>query len=132
MEAKLINFKEIGNPSTGILIAIEQMKEVPFEIKRVYYLFDCHIRRGFHAHKKLKQVAIAINGSCKILLDDGTNKEIVLLNKKNQGLFIEGGTWREMYDFSADCVLMVIADSLYDEQDYIRDYQEFINFYRKS
>ncbi|WP_163306479.1 sugar 3,4-ketoisomerase, partial [Enterobacter ludwigii] len=100
---------------------------IPFSIKRVYYIFDTKegVRRGFHAHKKLKQVAIAVKGSCRFLLDDGTERIEVVLDNPAQGLLIESCIWREMYDFSSDCVLMVLADSHYDEKDYIRDYDAF-------
>ncbi|MCU1790995.1 WxcM-like domain-containing protein [Pectobacterium polaris] len=113
----------------GSLIALEKGKNIPFEIKRVYYMFNTkeEVRRGFHAHRQLKQVVIAVRGSCRFLLDDGVEKISVLLDNPAQGLLIESFMWREMYDFSDDCVLMVLADSLYDESDYIRNYDEFIS-----
>ena len=90
------------------------------------------VRRGFHAHKKLKQILICVKGSCKILLDDGIEKAEVLLDKPNKGLLIESHLWREMFDFSEDAVLMVLASELYDESDYIRDYDEFIKYVREN
>ena len=84
------------------------------------------VRRGFHAHKSLEQILICIHGSCKIMLDNGVEKKIVLLEKPYEGLYISNNMWREMYDFSSDAVLMVLASELYDEDDYIRDYNEFI------
>ena len=84
------------------------------------------VRRGLHAHKKLKQVAIAVRGSCRFVLDDGAERVEVCLDNPAQGLLIESCMWREMYNFSDDCVLMVLADQLYDEADYIRNYEEFI------
>lgn len=124
---KLIDFKTLGD-ERGSLISLEENKNIPFDIKRVYYIYetDIKVRRGFHAHKKLKQVAICVNGSCKFLLDDGKKKENILLDSPEKGLVIEDMIWHEMYDFSEDCVLMVLADNFYDENDYIRDYQEFI------
>jgi dTDP-4-dehydrorhamnose 3,5-epimerase-like enzyme len=112
----------------GSLIALEEGKNIPFQVKRVYYMFDTGdgVRRGFHAHKSLKQVAIAVRGSCRFLLDDGKEKIDVRLDNPCQGLLIESFIWREMYDFSADCVLMVLADNLYDEADYVRDYATFL------
>ncbi|EIO7188942.1 TPA: FdtA/QdtA family cupin domain-containing protein, partial [Escherichia coli] len=94
-----------------------------------YYIFNTKkgVMRGFHAHKNLKQVAIAVRGSCKFKLDNGTDSVEVLLNDPAQGLLIESFIWREMYDFSEDCVLMVLADSHYDENDYVRDYNAFLN-----
>lgn len=90
------------------------------------------VRRGFHAHKTLKQVAIAVRGSCRFLLDDGQERIEVMLDNPAQGLVIESFMWREMYDFSEDCVLMVLADQLYDESDYIRDYSQFIEVANKN
>ena len=128
MKIKFINF-EIKGDDRGNLIAIEQFKNVPFEIKRVYYIFDTKrsVRRGFHAHKNLKQVAICVKGSCKFLLDDGKERiDNIVLDSPNKGLLIEEMIWREMYDFSDDCVLLVLASEYYDESDYIRDYDEFM------
>lgn len=112
----------------GSLIALETGRNIPFEIKRVYYMFNTKedVRRGFHAHRQLKQVVIVVKGSCRFLLDDGIEKISILLDNPEQGLLIESFMWREMYDFSDDCVLMVLADSLYDESDYIRNYDDFI------
>jgi dTDP-4-dehydrorhamnose 3,5-epimerase-like enzyme len=127
MKSQLINF-DIRGDSRGSLIALEKEHNVPFDIKRVYYIFDTvdGVRRGFHAHKNLKQLAICVKGSCKFLLDDGTDKNIYNLNEPTKGLYIEGLIWREMFDFSPDCVLMVLADAYYDEADYIRDYADFL------
>ena len=127
MEIKLINLQSHGD-DRGSLVALEEEINIPFQVKRVYYMFDTEegVRRGFHAHKKLKQVAIAVRGSCTFLLDDGVDKRNVRLNNPTKGLLIESFVWREMYDFSEDCVLMVLADSLYDESDYIRDYDDFL------
>ncbi|WP_404802319.1 sugar 3,4-ketoisomerase [Brenneria izbisi] len=116
----------------GSLVALEQDNNIPFEIKRVYYMFNTKkgVKRGFHAHKELKQVAIAVRGSCKFLLNNGTEQVEVLLDDPTQGLLIESFIWREMYDFSEDCVLMVLADRLYDESDYVRNYNDFLSFIR--
>lgn len=126
---KIVKFKIHGD-SRGQLVAIEQLRDVPFEIKRVYYIFDTlpDVRRGFHAHKRLQQLLICTSGECKILLDDGENKDKVTLNKPTEGLFISGCIWREMYDFSPDAVLMVLASEYYDEDDYIRNYEEFLSY----
>lgn len=115
----------------GSLIALEEGHNIPFPIKRVYYLFDtaAGMRRGLHAHKELKQVVVAVRGSCFFLLDDGSERVSVLLDNPAQGLLIDSCIWREMYDFSEDCVLMVLANSLYDESDYIRNYDEFLRVY---
>ena len=103
---------------------------IPFKIKRVYYMYDTAkgVTRGRHAHKSLEQILICIYGSCKILLDNGYEKKIVPLEKPYEGLYVENNMWREMFDFSKDAVLMVLASELYDENDYIRDYDEFLKF----
>ena len=133
MDYKILSFKEHGD-DRGILISLEQMKNIPFEIKRVYFMYNTmeDVRRGFHAHKALKQVLICTHGSCKILLDDGVQKESVLLDEPNKGLYIESNVWREMYDFSDEAVLMVLASELYDEADYIRNYDEFLKYVRRE
>lgn len=132
MQIKLLPLQTHGD-ERGSLIALEQDKNIPFEIKRVYYLFNTtsNVRRGFHAHKNLTQVVIAVRGSCRFLLDDGKEKITLLLDNPAQGLLIDSCVWREMYDFSEDCVLMVLANHLYDESDYIRNYDDFINLYGK-
>lgn len=127
MEIKIIPLQAHGD-DRGSLIALEEENNIPFEIKRVYYMFNTKdgVRRGLHAHRKLKQVAIAVRGSCRFVLDDGSERVEILLDNPGQGILIDSCMWREMYDFSKDCVLMVLADSHYDESDYIRDYDEFI------
>ena len=124
----IINFKSLGD-ERGSLVALEGGKSVPFDIKRVYYIFGTRegVSRGFHAHRSLKQVAICVAGSCRFILDDGKFREEILLEKSSVGLLIEGLTWREMHAFSPDCVLMVLASEYYDEADYIRDYRTFFN-----
>jgi len=130
MQAKyeLVDFQTLGD-DRGSLIAIEEGYNAPFEIKRVYYIFDTKegVERGFHAHINLKQMAIVVKGSCTFVIDDGSKREEVELNSPNTGLLIEGLIWREMKDFSQDCVLVVLASEHYDESDYIRDYQKFID-----
>ncbi len=114
----------------GQLVAIEELKDIPFEIKRVYYMYDTSegVTRGKHAHKSLQQILICIHGKCKILLDDGAEKAVVSLENPYEGLFLGNNIWREMYNFSPDAVLMVLASELYDESDYIRNYNEFLEF----
>lgn len=133
MEIKIVKLEEHGD-DRGTLIALEQMINVPFEIKRVYYMYNAvpGVRRGFHAHKQLKQILVCVKGSCKILLDDGTDKVEVCLDEPNKGLIIESHLWREMFDFSEDAVLMVLASELYDEADYIRNYEEFIEYVKEN
>lgn len=123
---KTIEFDLLGD-ERGSLISLEQNKNIPFDIKRVYYLFGIEqdAARGFHAHKNLQQVAVCVKGSCRFILDNGTDRESTVLDSPNVGLYIDNNKWREMHDFSEDCVLMVLASDYYDEADYIRDYDEF-------
>ena len=128
MEIEYIEF-DIKGDERGKLIAIEELKNVPFEIKRIYYIFDTkkEIKRGFHAHRNLQQVAICVSGSCKFLLDNGKERvKGIVLDSPNKGLFIDKMIWREMYDFSDDCILLVLASEYYDGSDYIREFKTFI------
>lgn len=124
---QLINLNVMGD-ARGSLISLEQNKNIPFDIKRIYYIFDTKsdVARGFHAHYDLEQVAICMKGCVTFLVDDGISKEYVTLSSPDIGLHIKGLKWREMHDFSEDCVLMVVASDFYDEADYIRDYDTFL------
>ena len=118
----------------GSLVAIEAQQDIPFELNRVYYIFGTKdgVERGFHAHKNLQQVAVAVRGSCTMVLDDGHGKVEILLNDPTQGLYISSMIWRVMKNFSEDCVLLVFADQHYDESDYIRNYSDFLNAIKNS
>ncbi|XZG70784.1 sugar 3,4-ketoisomerase [Chitinibacteraceae bacterium HSL-7] len=133
MNIQLVQLQKHGD-DRGALVALEDTKNIPFEIKRVYYLFDTAqgVRRGFHAHRELKQIAIAVRGSCRFHLDDGHEKVDLLLDSPAQGLLLPPFLWHEMYDFSDDCVLMVLADDHYNEGDYIRSYDEFLEVVNDS
>lgn len=124
---KTINFKSLGD-ERGSLVSLEVNKSIPFSVRRVYYIFNPEegVSRGFHAHRKLKQVAICIQGSCRFIIDNGKKREEIVLEGAEKGLLIEDLTWREMHDFSSDCILIILADEWYDESDYIRDYEEFL------
>lgn len=110
----------------GSLVAIEP-KDIAFNIERIYYIFNTESRtsRGFHAHKDLEQLAICVSGRCDIVLDDGKKREKVSLTSPRKGLLIGSMIWREMHNFSDDCVLLVLASSQFDEADYIRNYDDF-------
>ena len=133
MEIVTFDFEEHGD-ERGILISLEENHNIPFDIRRCYFMYNLlpGVRRGFHAHKTLKQVLVCVRGSCNILLDDGSEKAVVPLDRPNKGLYIASDTWREMFDFSEDAVLMVLADQLYDESDYIRNYDEFLTYVRRK
>tara|TARA_B100001093_G_scaffold520325_1_gene614705 strand:+ start:2271 stop:2666 length:396 start_codon:yes stop_codon:yes gene_type:complete len=111
----------------GNLVVAEAQKNIPFNINRVYCLYNLNEEpRGFHAHKDLQQVVVCLSGSCKFLLDNGQEKETIDLNPDASGLFVDKMIWREMFSFSSDCVLMVLASEHYDENDYIRNYDDFL------
>jgi dTDP-4-dehydrorhamnose 3,5-epimerase-like enzyme len=103
---------------------------VPFDIKRVYYLYDVPSgsERGGHAHKELKEFLVALSGSFDVVLKDGEEQEIVTLNKPYEGLLINPGIWRELQNFSSGSVCLVVASEVYIEEDYIRDFDEFLNY----
>lgn len=129
MQAIKYVFQPHGD-NRGQLVAIEEFKDIPFKIRRVYYMYNTSqgIRRGFHAHKSLQQILICIHGSCKILLDSGKEKKVIPLENPYEGLYVSNNMWREMFDFSSDAVLMVVASELYDEEDYIRNYDDFLEY----
>lgn len=133
MEVKTYTFPPNGD-ERGQLVAIEAMKNLPFEIKRVYYIYDTlpDVRRGFHAHKCLQQILLCVNGSCKIHLDNGSETAEVTLDEPNVGLYISNNMWREMYDFTPGTVLLVLASEYYDEADYIRNYGDFIKMIKEN
>ena len=118
---------KIHGDERGRLVALESNISVPFEIKRVYYIYGTqnNVSRGFHAHKQLRQLAVCVSGSCRLLLDDGKSKKNIILNNPSEGLLIDNLIWREIHDFSSDCVLMILTNEYYDELDYIRDYEKF-------
>ncbi len=132
MEIKKILFQPHGD-DRGQLIALEEFKDIPFEVRRIYYMYDTgeDVVRGRHAHRSLQQILICIHGSCKILLDDSHTREVVDLEKPYEGLYISNHVWREMYDFSSDAVLLVLASDYYDEKDYIRDYDDFLLYVKE-
>ncbi|MEQ1349324.1 WxcM-like domain-containing protein [Acinetobacter junii] len=127
---KLIDWIDLPNlgDDRGSLVVAEACKNIPFKVNRIYYIFDSKpdIPRGFHAHKELHQVAFCIKGKCRMLMDNGAEKQEVWLNQANKGLIIPPLVWHEMHDFSEDCVLLVLASEHFTESDYIRDYQEFL------
>lgn len=128
MNIQLLKIPKITEPR-GNLSVIEK-DIIPFEMKRIYYLYDVPSgsERGGHAHKKLKQFLIALSGSFDVILKDGKEERIVTLNKPNQGLLIYPGIWRELNNFSSGSVSLVIASDVYEEDDYIRDFDEFITY----
>jgi len=125
-KCKIVNFPKITD-SRGNLSFIEENRQIPFEIKRVYYLYDVPsgATRGGHAHKSLEQIVIALSGSFDVVLDDGSERRKVFLNRPHYGLYIPPGVWRELENFSSNSVALSLVSQLYDETDYIRDYETF-------
>jgi oxalate decarboxylase/phosphoglucose isomerase-like protein (cupin superfamily) len=128
MSYKIIDIPKINNTKGNI--GVIENKTVPFNVKRVYYLFDVPsgAKRGGHAHKKLKQVLIAISGSFDVVLKDGKSKETITLNRPDKGLLIENNIWRELENFSSGSVCLVLASEEFSEDDYIRSYKEYLSF----
>ena len=128
-ECAILPLPKIHNRAGNITI-VEGNMHIPFELKRVYYLYDIPSGedRGGHAHKALYQLIIAASGSFNVLLDDGTNKKIVTLNRPDYGLMIVPGIWRELMEFSSGAICLVLASHGYDEGDYLRDYHAFLKF----
>ena len=131
----LIEWVELPNfgDERGSLVVVESNKNIPFDVKRLYYIYDAKrdIPRGFHAHKELHQIAFCLKGKCKMLMDNGVDKQEVWLDQPNRGLLIPPMVWHEMHDFSDDCILLVLASDFFDEDDYIRSYQDFMNIINK-
>lgn len=132
MNIALIEIPKIENV-LGTIGVVEN-NTLPFEMKRVYYLYDIpsSANRGGHAHKNLKQVLIAISGSFDVIVKDGVTEEKITLNKPYVGLLINTNIWRELDNFSSGAVCLVIASAIFDESDYIRDYQQFLDFLEKA
>ena len=122
------------NDSRGQLFVLENGKEIPFLVKRVYYITgvdDITIERGFHAHKKLYQVMFCTGGSCEVTLDNGHERETILLDSSDKCIYVKPNIWRELRRFSSpSATLVVLASEVYDETDYIRNYEEFLQYVR--
>jgi oxalate decarboxylase/phosphoglucose isomerase-like protein (cupin superfamily) len=128
MNYKIIDIPKINNAKGNI--GVVENDTIPFDVKRVYYLFDVPsgAKRGGHAHKKLKQVILAISGSFDVVLKDGKSKEIITLNRPDKGLLIENNIWRELENFSSGSVCLVLASEEFSEADYIRNYKDYLSF----
>lgn len=137
MESSVYNCNVIELPKqhnpAGNITVIENGIQVPFEVKRVYYLYDIPggETRGGHAHYELRQLIVAASGSFDVLIDDGKNKKLVNLNRPNFGLLVVPGIWRELINFSSGAICLVLASQIYEEADYIREYNEFITYKNK-
>ncbi len=124
---KILEFKDLGD-ERGKLVVVEGMDDIPFEIKRVFYIYgsDPEVVRGQHANRKTEFVLINVSGTSKVRVDNGVETEIIELNRPRMGLFLPVNLWKDMYDFSEDSVLLVLASEHYDSSEYIRDYDKFV------
>jgi hypothetical protein len=128
-DCSIIHLPKVQNRAGNITV-VENLKSLPFEVKRIYYLYDVPggAERGGHGHKELEQLIIAASGSFDIILDDGINKKVINLNRPNYGVQIKPGIWRELINFSSGSICLVLASHLYNEDDYMRDYETFKQF----
>lgn len=122
---KIIDFKELGD-LRGKLVVVEGMKDIPFEIKRIFYIYGTKpdVIRGQHANKISRFILINLSGECKVKVNDGKNEEVFILNKPNQGIYLDRMVWKDMYDFSEDSILLALSDSEYISDEYIRNIEE--------
>jgi dTDP-4-dehydrorhamnose 3,5-epimerase-like enzyme len=132
-KCKIVNFPKITDVR-GNMSFIEENKQIPFEIKRVYYLYDVPsgATRGGHAHKALEQIVIALSGSFDVVLDDGFGKKKFFLNRPHYGLYIPPGIWRKLENFSSNSVALSLVSQVYAESDYVRDYEAFKRMVRNG
>jgi len=132
--AEIIKLQFFNDFPDGNLVIGESNKNVPFAIKRFYFinnLFNKKAIRGLHAHKKLQQIIVCLNGSFELHLDDGDTKQKIIMNDPCTGIYIKAELWRVMKNFSSDCVILVVVNSYYKESDYIRDYDKFLQYIKK-
>lgn len=129
-DCRVIELDKHHSDRKGNLTVVENGKDLPFNVQRAYYLYDVPggESRGSHAHMELEQLIVAASGSFMVTLDDGREKRSFLLNRPYQGLYVKSGMWRDLSDFSSGAVALVLASDVYKEEDYIRDYQKFLQF----
>ncbi len=129
-DCKVIELDKHHSDRKGNLTVVENGRTLPFDVKRAYYLYDVPggESRGSHAHRELEQLIVAASGSFTVTIDDGINKLSFFLNRPYQGLYVKSGMWRDLSNFSSGAVALVLASDVYKEDDYIRDYREFLHF----
>jgi len=126
-----IELQQVVDENDGVLSIAEELINIPFKVRRVYYIYGLshkNAQRGMHAHKELEQIIFCINGSFKLLLDDGENQQFIYLSDPNRGIYMGPKLWHKMFEFSSDCIILVFASDLYNEKDYIRNFNEFLDF----
>lgn len=125
---KLIHFKDLGDDRGNLVVIEGEGMDIPFDIKRVFYIYgsDATVVRGQHANRKTEFLLVNVGGSSKVRVDNGTESEIIVLDKPGMGLYLPPMLWKDMYDFSQDSILLVLASLHYDGREYIRDYQEYL------
>lgn len=130
---KMIEFKQNGD-DRGKLVVVEGMKDIPFDIKRIFYIYgsDTGVVRGQHANRRSEFVLINVCGSSKVRVRDGQKEEVFVLDEPHTGIYLTNMLWKDMYDFSEDSILLVLASEVYDSSEYIRDYDEYIKEVNKN
>ena len=132
-QIRLLEWKDLGD-ERGNLVVVEGNMDVPFEIKRIFYIYgsDDTVVRGQHANRLSEFVMINVSGTSKVKVDNGEESRVIELNRPRMGLYLKNNIWKDMYDFSADSILLVLASEHYDESEYIRDYQEYLRFIKEA
>lgn len=132
-QIRLLEWKDLGD-ERGNLVVVEGNMDIPFEIKRIFYIYgsDDTVVRGQHANRLSEFVMINVSGTSKVKVDNGEESRIIELNRPRMGLYLKNNIWKDMYDFSADSILLVLASEHYDESEYIRDYQEYLRFIKEA
>ncbi len=131
-QIRLLEWKDLGD-ERGNLVVVEGNMDIPFEIKRIFYIYgsDDTVVRGQHANRLSEFVMINVCGTSKVKVDNGTESRVIELNRPRMGLYLKNNIWKDMYDFSADSILLVLASEHYDETEYIRDYQEYLKYMKE-
>ena len=132
-QIRLLEWKDLGD-ERGNLVVVEGNMDIPFEIKRIFYILgsDDTVVRGQHANRLSEFVMINVSGTSKVKVDNGEESRVIELNRPRMGLYLKNNIWKDMYDFSADSILLVLASEHYDESEYIRDYQEYLRFIQEA
>lgn len=131
---KIIEFTDLGDERGNLVVIEGDGMDIPFEIKRVFYIYgsDSEVIRGQHANRETEFLLVNVSGTSKVKIDNGTESEVILLNRPRMGLYLSSMVWKDMYDFSEDSVLLVLASRHYDASEYIRDYSDYLAELKKK